>query len=54
MVKPLDSAGDYTVLQDDTNEQYSHYILQDMRKLPNNEFELLRTLTFDRVDLRII
>lgn len=54
LVKPLDSAGDLTVLQGDTNEQYSHYILQDMRKLPNNDFELLRTITFDRVDLRII
>ena len=54
LVKPLDSAGDFTVLQDDTNEQYSHYILQGMRKLPNDDFELLRTVTFDRVDLRII
>ena len=54
LVKPLDAAGDYTVLQDDTNELYSPYILEDMRKLPNNEFELLRTVTFDRVDLRII
>jgi outer membrane lipoprotein-sorting protein len=54
LVKPLDSAGDFTLLLDDTNEQYSHYILQSMRKSPNNDIELLRTITFDRVDLRII
>ncbi len=54
LVKPLDSGGDYTLLLDDTNEQYSHYILQDLRKLPDNDVELLRTVTFNRVDLRII
>jgi outer membrane lipoprotein-sorting protein len=54
LVKPLDSTGDFTLLLDDTNEQYAHYILQSMRQLPNNDVELLRTITFDRVDLRII
>jgi len=54
LVKPFDSTGDITLLLDDTNEQYSHYILQSLRKLDGSALAVLRTVTFDRVDLRVI
>jgi hypothetical protein len=52
--QPLESDETPTLLMDDTTEKYSHYILQSMRRLPNGGVEAARTVTFDRVDLRII
>lgn len=52
IINPPDSAENFTVLEEDTNERESEYILLMIRRDLNNPW-LVRTLHFDRRDLNI-
>jgi outer membrane lipoprotein-sorting protein len=54
LVKPIDAPKELTVKADDITEMFAYYQLAVMKQLPDGDLELVRRITFDRVNLFII
>jgi hypothetical protein len=54
LVKPVDPETEITLKVDDITEEYAYYQLDIFKKLPEEQIELKRRITFDRVTLYMI
>jgi outer membrane lipoprotein-sorting protein len=56
LIRPVDLEHELTLKVDDTTESFAYYQLAIIRKVPGdeNDIEVARRITFDRVNLRIV
>jgi hypothetical protein len=54
LIRPTDPTVEFTVLEDDTDEENAAYELLYIRKGPDGQYMLGRAVYFDRLDLSII
>jgi outer membrane lipoprotein-sorting protein len=56
LIRPVDLEHELTLMVDDTTESFSYYQLGIIHKAPGNEndIEVVRRITFDRVNLHIV
>jgi outer membrane lipoprotein-sorting protein len=54
LVRPIDLEHELTAMVDDTTESFAYYQLGVIRTIPGGDIEVVRRITFDRVNLRIV
>ncbi len=53
LVRPVDTAHNKLLMENLTDEDNAHYILQEIRETPDGQLHLQRTIWFNRVNLQL-